>query len=94
MHSVKSPLLAFVLSFFLPGVGLWYLGRWGWGLVNLVVLLAVAFAFQRVLARPSGEGLWLGWLRITFIVLGVGSGAVAASVARRVNRERYPDLRR
>src|SRR5207237_6131611 len=47
---MKSPFLAFTLNFFLPGAGLWYLGRPGWGLVNLLVVLGVGVV--AVLALP------------------------------------------
>ena len=37
----KSPMLAFTLNFFVPGAGLWYLGSWAWGLLNLLVVIAI-----------------------------------------------------
>jgi hypothetical protein len=44
---MKSPFVAFALSFFLPGAGLVYLGMWKWGILNLigVLLIGVVAAF-------------------------------------------------
>ena len=36
------PILAFILSFVVPGAGLAYLGRWTWAIANLLLYLSVA----------------------------------------------------
>ncbi|MEI6891897.1 MAG: hypothetical protein V5783_06975 [Pontiella sp.] len=35
----NNPFLAFLLSFFFPGIGMWYLKCWGKGLVNMGILI-------------------------------------------------------
>lgn len=37
----KSPLLAFTLSFLLPGAGLVYLGKPFWGMLNFLIVLVI-----------------------------------------------------
>jgi len=38
---MRSPLLAFLLSFVVPGAGLAYLGQWKWGIVNCAAYLLI-----------------------------------------------------
>lgn len=42
-------MLAFTLSFLLPGAGLGYLGLWGWGVLNFVLVLGVGVVAEFVL---------------------------------------------
>lgn len=65
----KSPNLAFFLSLILPGVGLFYLGKWSWGLINILIVVA----FQIVL------GLILSDEDFTMISGGVGFGGAVGS---------------
>ena len=64
----KSPALAFVLSFILPGLGLIYLRKWLGGLINISAVLIVGYAASWVLTSPN---LFLA------VLVGVGSGAWA-----------------
>ncbi len=78
---MKKPILAFTLSFFLPGAGLAYLGKWKWAAVNLgvVLLFSVAFGFflpEDVLARNG---------RYIAIALGGASGGLAQALAKQIN---------
>jgi hypothetical protein len=75
---MKSPLLAFTLNFFLPGAGLWYLGKPAWGLVNLLAVLAVGVAAVFALPEETFERY------IRFIASGCagGSGGIAQALAK------------
>jgi TM2 domain-containing membrane protein YozV len=42
-EGMKRPETAFILSFLLPGAGLWYLGKWGAGFLNLGIVLLLGF---------------------------------------------------
>lgn len=52
---MKKTWLAFTLSVLLPGAGLAYLGYWLWGLVNLLLVVAVAVAGPLVLPAAVVE---------------------------------------
>jgi len=47
-HRGKSPLLAAILSFFIPGSGFFYLGLIGRGIVYMIVLAALIIALVNV----------------------------------------------
>ena len=49
----KSTRVAAVLSFFLPGAGLCYLGQWSWGFVNLLSAIALGFGLPHVLTAQQ-----------------------------------------
>lgn len=85
--ATKSPLLALTLSFFLPGAGLWYLGRWGWGFVNLVVVLAIGLIAVFVLA----EGVFDQSIRYIAIGCSGGSGGLAMALAQQINQKEKSD---
>src|SRR5438067_2267689 len=78
---MKSPFLAFTLSFFLPGAGLCYLGKWAWGLVNLAVVLVIGV----VAALVSSEEAVEKCIRFLSIGCGGGSGGLAMALAHQVN---------
>jgi hypothetical protein len=78
---VKSPLLAFVLSFFLPGAGLWYLGRSVAGLVNLLLVVVVAVLAGITLDNSED-------LRVVGVICTAGSASVAMSLAQQDNQRR------
>ena len=42
---MKNPTTACILSFLLPGAGLWYLGKWKLGFINLILVLAIGLVF-------------------------------------------------
>ena len=79
---MKSPLLAFTLNFFLPGAGLWYLGKWVWGFVNLVVVLVIGV----VAAFALSEELFEQYVRYLTIGCAGGSGGLAMALAQQMNR--------
>jgi TM2 domain-containing membrane protein YozV len=64
----KKPWVAFILSFLLPGAGLAYLGKWGWGLLNLVSVIVVGAAVTPFNLDPS-------------IISAIGMGLAAGSAA-------------
>jgi hypothetical protein len=79
---MKSPTIAFTLSFFLPGAGLWYLGRWGWGFVNLLAVLAIGIIAAFALSEEVFDS------SIRYIALGCagGSGGLAMALAQQANQ--------
>jgi TM2 domain-containing membrane protein YozV len=81
---MKSPLLAFTLSFFLPGAGLWYLGKLAWGLVNLAVVLVIGVIAAVVLDEEVIER----YIRYLAIGCAGGSGGLAMALAQQMNQRR------
>jgi hypothetical protein len=47
---MKKPIVAFTLSFILPGAGLAYLGKWKWAFINLGVVLLIGIAAALLLS--------------------------------------------
>ena len=80
----KSHNTAFVLSFLLPGAGLWYLGKWKWGLINLGVVLALGLVLS--LALPGD--VFVKVSRWVAIGCAGGSAGLAQTVAQRMNARR------
>jgi hypothetical protein len=78
---MKRPWLAFTLNFFLPGAGLWYLGKWTWGLMNLAVVLAVGI----IAVFALSEGAFEKYIRVLAVACAGGSGGVAMAVAQQMN---------
>ncbi len=74
---MKKPWLAFLLNFLLAGAGLAYLGKWAWGFVNLVVVVALGFILTRYV--PSDQLAWV------YIALPVINGVFAQSLAQSRN---------
>jgi hypothetical protein len=77
----KNATLAFTLNFFLPGAGLWYLGWWGWGLLNLAVVLTIGVAAS--LAMP--DDVFEHNRRYLAAMCSGGSGGLAMGLADRWN---------
>ena len=83
MLRLKKPWLAFLLSFLLPGAGLWYLGKWKWGFYNLDLVIAIA-GVTTILWPDSPDSVDHA------IAFGNGflSGYMAREEARRINEGR------
>jgi hypothetical protein len=79
---MKSPSLAFTLSFFLPGAGLWYLGKWAWGFVNFAVVLALGV----IAALALNEEAFAKYIHVLAIGCGSGSGGFAMALAQQMNQ--------
>ena len=79
---MKSPFLAFTLSFFLPGAGLWYLGKWAWGFVNLAVVLIIGV----FTAFALSEEMFDEYIRYVAIGCAGGSGGLALAIAQQMNQ--------
>lgn len=77
----KSSLFAALLSFIIPGAGLWYLGRWFWGYVNLAAALTVGALF----VNASDSDLLKG-VRGMILFCGTPSAIGAYVVALRAKR--------
>lgn len=77
----KEPSWAFAINFFWPGAGLIYLRRPGLGLLNFVVVAAIAAAAWIALpdARRETAAPWIG------LLLCGGSGFLAYQMANRAN---------
>jgi hypothetical protein len=78
---MKKPILAFALSFILPGAGLAYLGKWKWAAINIgtVLLLGVALVF----CLP--EEIFSRYIRYIAIGCSGGSGGLAQALAQQMN---------
>ena len=79
----KKPWVAFILSFLLPGAGLAYLGKWLWGVVNLVIVLGTGVAVAFFVTDPDivpavGAGL------------GAGSAVLAKTIAAKMKSASAP----
>lgn len=77
----KKPLLAFALSFCLPGAGLAYLGKWKWAFMNLGAVILVGIFLALILPDSAAEKV----VRFAGIGLSAGSGALAEQIARKMN---------
>jgi TM2 domain-containing membrane protein YozV len=74
----KKPWVAFLLSILLPGVGLAYLGKWGWAALNLLIVIAITVLLVFVspdLSAPIAVGVC------------TGSGVLAKNLAEKINKE-------
>jgi hypothetical protein len=80
---MKSPTLAFTLNFFLPGTGLWYLGKWGWGIVNFLVVFGIGVLLVFVLP----DELFEKCIRYVAIGCAGGSGGLAMAIAKQMNQK-------
>ena len=78
---MKSPLLAFTLSFFLPGAGLWYLGKWAC-FVNLAVVLIIG----GLAAFGLREELFEKYIRYVAVGCAGGSGGLPLALAQQMNQ--------
>ena len=72
----KSPAIAFLLSFLLPGLGLFYLRLWKKGVINLGLLLIVSIISAVLFRHPN---LFLATL------VGIASGGWAQLLADEIN---------
>ena len=84
---MKSPGLAFLLSFLLPGAGLWYLRRWKYGFVNLGVVLLLGV----ILALVLSEDAFFKCIQYVAVGCAGGSAGLAQNLAERVNQKRRQD---
>jgi hypothetical protein len=79
---MKSPLLALTLSFFLPGAGLAYLGKWKWGILNLVIVLGIGVAAALILSDATFDQ----YIRYIAIGCAGGSGGLAQAMAKKMEQ--------
>jgi hypothetical protein len=79
----KNPTVAFTLSFFLPGAGLWYLGLGGCALLNFLGVLTVGFVAALALPEDVFERS-IGSLNAA---CGGGSGGLAMALAMKRNTD-------
>ena len=80
---MKKPIVAFTLSFLLPGAGLAYLGRWKWAFINLGVVLLVGVAAAFLLSEETLHQYG------HYIAIGCsgGSGGLAQILTTQVNQK-------
>jgi len=76
---LKHPGLAFLLSFIIPGAGLWYVGKPGWGLINLLVVMFGGIGLLFMFPAEIIEN----YFHYLALFCAAGSGGVAHSVALR-----------
>lgn len=75
---MKSPRLAAVLSFIVPGAGLWYLGQRFWGAMNLLGATAMVVLLSR---DPQG----LEQIHYVFLAVAAGSAGLAHAMTTEHN---------
>lgn len=85
---MKKPWLAFTLSFLLPGAGLAYLGKWGWGLVNLLAVLAIGVGLALLLPAATFHH----FIRLVGYGCAGGSGGLAQWFAAQMNQQAKPGV--
>jgi hypothetical protein len=74
----SNPWVATILSFVVPGLGLAYLGKVGWGLVNLAAVAAAAAAGAAVFPAAFWEHA-----HYAALAFAAGSAGLAHAVALR-----------
>jgi len=84
----KSPNLAFFLSFLLPGAGLCYLGKLSWGLINLLIVLAIGIALGLTLSDENFSNV-SGWLSAG---CAGGSAGLAMVIAQQMNAKHKSNI--
>ncbi|MHC4563113.1 MAG: hypothetical protein ACYS8X_10110 [Planctomycetota bacterium] len=82
-RQLKKPGIAGLLNFLLPGLGLWYLRKWMWGVLNLLAVFAVAFVVALVLPMETYDSISTGLA----VGLGIASAIFATETAKRMNRQ-------
>lgn len=55
-NTMKNPIVALVLGFFIPGAGQMYAGNVLWGVINLVLIIVFAIT---VIASPLSFIIWI-----------------------------------
>ena len=83
----KSHNTAFILSFLLPGAGLWYLGKWKWGFVNLGIVLALG----AILSLSLPDDIFFKVIRWVAIGCSGGSAGLAQAIAQQMNAKLKAD---
>lgn len=78
---MKKPGLAFTISFFLPGFGLAYLGRWKWCFINLGIVLGIGVIAALTLSDEMLEKA----ARHIRVVCASASGGVAMALTMQHN---------
>jgi hypothetical protein len=81
---MKKPIVAFTLSFFLPGAGLAYLGKWKWGFINLGIVLLIGVAAAFILSDETFER----YIRYIAIGCAGGSGGLAQALTTQMNQRK------
>jgi len=83
----KSHNIAFVLSFILPGAGLWYLGRWKWGFMNLGIVCAIGI----ILSLALSDETFFKVIRWVAFGCAGGSAGLAQAIAQQMNARTKAD---
>jgi hypothetical protein len=85
----KNATLAFTLNFFLPGAGLWYLGLFGWGLLNFLAVLGIGIVAALILP----DDVFDRNIRILSVMCSSGSGGLAMAITQQRNLRNQPAKR-
>jgi hypothetical protein len=79
---MKRSTIAFLLSFLIPGAGLWYLHKPMWGAANLFLVLAVGIVLAFILPNQIIDEKFHYFL----LACAAASGGFAHATATRLNR--------
>ena len=86
----KKPWVAFVLSFFVPGAGLCYLGKWAWGFVNFAVFVG---AIVMLPLMPLGREVFDYFHYVVLILMAGSAGFAHAAATSQTPRRAVPPKR-
>lgn len=78
---MKKPILAFTISFFLPGFGLAYIGRWKWCFINLGIVMGIGV----IAALSLSDEMFEQTARYIRVVMAGGSGGFAMAMTQKHN---------
>lgn len=81
---MKRSVVAVVLNCLCPGVGLWYLGKPWWGLMNLLVVIAVGVVLLFVLPNACTTD-YFHYFLLCYVT---GSGGLAHNIASRSTEQK------
>lgn len=80
---MKKPIIAFILSFLLPGAGLVYLGKWKWGFINFGIVLLIGVAAVSLFSDET----FYQYCRYISLGCGGSSGVFAQTLAKQINQK-------
>ncbi|QIF05594.1 hypothetical protein [Roseimicrobium sp. ORNL1] len=81
---MKNPIVALLLSFFIPGAGLAYLGNWKDAIINFVIVFVIGVAAFFLLPAET----WARFGQYIMFACAGGSGGIAYGRAKAMQAKR------